>query len=123
MYKKFYDISLDELYVVNPPSLTTLRTFGTRPANSSLCETSQIDLLRLRDISLRIAIEFSTPIVSKPESINSSINRVLIGKYRFSQTSLNANDNPKINRLRSPLDKLSKSSSLPNSVISTFRSF
>jgi hypothetical protein len=58
---------------------TTVNTLFTRPPSSSRCETSQIDLCESRDIFLRIAIAFSTPLASIPLSINSSMNNKLIG--------------------------------------------
>jgi hypothetical protein len=64
---KFYTVcSVVVSYDVKPPSLITFRTLDTLLVNSSLCDTSQTDLLRLRAISLSSAILFSTPIVSKP---------------------------------------------------------
>ena len=60
-----------------------------------------------------------TDLVTFPAS---SMNSRLMGEYRLSHTSRNAKLRLKMSLLRSPLDRLSKSRSLPSSVMDTDKS-
>ena len=95
----------------------------TRPTSSSLCDIKKTFLFLSRVILLSSANADSTPVASIPESINSSMNNKFIGVFIDSNISLNEKLKPNISLFRSPLDKLSKSKSLPCSVISTLISF